>query len=63
MKNYKADLKLEQKLATVKKLICQYLQVLEEYIDPEEVASPFKPSWLYGYNSKSVTTLTTSSYS
>ena len=25
---------------------------MEEYIDPQLTASPFRPSWLYGYNSK-----------
>ena len=27
-------------------------KVLDEWIDPELTASPFRPSWLYGYNSK-----------
>ena len=27
-------------------------EVLDEYVDPEETSSPFRPSWLYGYNSK-----------
>jgi hypothetical protein len=27
-------------------------EVLDEYVDPEDASSPFRPSWLYGYNSK-----------
>ena len=27
-------------------------EVLDEYVDPHLTPSPFKPSWLYGFNSR-----------
>ena len=29
-------------------------EVLDEVIDPETGTSPFRPSWIYGFNSKCV---------